>query len=379
MNDNKLKEKITTFAPNGELFTFWKGRIALYCFLKSLNLTYGDEVILPAMTCVVVPNAIIYAGLVPIYIDIDADTFNINTANIEEKVTNKTKVIIIQNTFGLSSDIEKVMAIAKKHKLITIDDCTHGFGGKYNNAPNGSLTDAVFYSSQWNKPISTVIGGYLMVSAPKLIENVKKEYIKYNKPTIIENIKLLILFYIKKWTLNQATYWPLLKLYRWLSKNNLILGSSQKEELIDVKKPKDYEKRMGWFQKKRAIKEISILEGKLHQRKKNAAIITNWLKENNKIHVKDEYISNHSWLKYPIRVNQRSIFMKKAESNKIPLGDWFVSPIHPVQTNYEKWYFEEKKCKQATSASKELVNLPTDFNQMKSLVLFLEDVKDHIL
>ena len=86
MNDNKLKEKITTFAPNGELFTFWKGRIALYCFLKSLNLTYGDEVILPAMTCVVVPNAIIYAGLVPIYIDIDADTFNINTANIEEKV-----------------------------------------------------------------------------------------------------------------------------------------------------------------------------------------------------------------------------------------------------------------------------------------------------
>ena len=117
----------------------------------------GDEVILPGLTCVVVPNAILYAGFVPVYVDIDPDTFNMEPSQIEAKITNKTKVIIIQNTFGLSSNIEDVLDIAKKYQLITIDDCTHGFGGSYNGNPNGGMTDAVFYSSQWNKPFSTVI------------------------------------------------------------------------------------------------------------------------------------------------------------------------------------------------------------------------------
>ena len=126
----------------------------------------NDEVILPAFTCVVVPNAIMYLKAKPVYIDINPETYNISIEKIDEAITENTKVIICQNTFGLSSNIEDIIQIAKKNNLFTIEDCTHGFGGYDNGKPNGTYCDAAFYSTQWNKPFSTGIGGFLVVVIP---------------------------------------------------------------------------------------------------------------------------------------------------------------------------------------------------------------------
>ena len=355
-----------------------KGRVALYCFLKSLNLSPGDEVILPGLTCVVVPNAIIYAGLKPIYIDIEPDSFNMDPKKIKEKITSKTRVVIMQNTFGLSSNVEDVIAIAKQHDLITIDDCTHGFGGHYKDKPNGSLADVAFYSSQWNKPFSTVIGGYLVINNPKYVANVKNEYQSYNMPTIGQNLKILILFYIKKYALFPKTYWVLIRLYRWLSKKNLIMGSSQGSEISSIIKPANYEMQMGWGQQKIGTRQIKQLSNTLKLRQKNAKQFTNWLEANGKISVKSQYHQNHSWLKYPIRVLNRAEFIKRAASSNIMLGDWFVSPIHPVKSNWILWHYQTGTCEHAEKAAKELVNLPMDVLNTKPLLNFLEENQDMI-
>ena len=371
-------KEFNAYYPNGKLFTFWKGRVALYCFLKSLNLSTGDEVILPALTCVVVPNAIIYAGLKPIYIDIEPDSFNMDPKKIKEKITSKTRVVIMQNTFGLSSNVEDVIAIAKQHDLITIDDCTHGFGGHYKGKPNGSLADVAFYSSQWNKPFSTVIGGYLVINNPKYVANVKNEYQSYNMPTIGQNLKILILFYIKKYALFPKTYWVLIRLYRWLSKKNLIMGSSQGSEISSIIKPANYEMQMGWGQQKIGTRQIKQLSNTLKLRQKNAKQFTNWLEANGKISVKSQYHQNHSWLKYPIRVLNRAEFIKRAASSNIMLGDWFVSPIHPVKSNWTLWHYQAGTCEHAEKAAKELVNLPMDVLNTKPLLNFLEENQDMI-
>ena len=317
--DQTFKERLLKYTPKNEPLTFWKGRVALYCFLKSLRLKPGDEVILPGLTCVVVPNAILYAGLVPIYVDINPDTYNLNVDLIESKITSRTKVIITQNTFGLSTDVEKVVNIAKKYNLITIDDCTHGYGGHYNGKPNGSLTDAAFYSSQWNKPFSTVIGGYLIVNNPDLVESVNAEYNGYIKPSQLESFKITCLFLIRKWVLNRYTYWKLLYLYRWLSKMNLILGSSQKDELKNIKKPLNYEKKMGLNQKQIAYNQLEKFDKVLAIRKQNAMIFNQWLADNKKTRVPEVYFQNHAWLKYPLRVKNREEFFKLAELHKVPL------------------------------------------------------------
>lgn len=132
MIENKYRSGIADIlgCDESRIFLYWKGRVALYAILKALQINEGDEVIIPALTCVVVPNAIIYAGLKPVYIDVEEATFNMNTSLIESSITKKTKVIICQNTFGLSSNIEQILLIARKYNLLTVEDCTHGLDRK---------------------------------------------------------------------------------------------------------------------------------------------------------------------------------------------------------------------------------------------------------
>ena len=148
-------------ANASQISLYWKGRVGFYALLKANGIGKGDEVIIPAFTCVVVPNAIIYLGAKPVYVDVNKDTFNTTLNHIKEKVTTKTKCIVIQNTFGLSSEIEEIVEFAKEKEIVTIEDCTHGFGGSYNGKPNGVFADASFFSTQWNKPFSTGIGGFV--------------------------------------------------------------------------------------------------------------------------------------------------------------------------------------------------------------------------
>jgi len=298
---------------------------------------------------------------------------------IEQKITKRTKAIIIQNTFGLSTNVEDIIAIAKTYQLITIDDCTHGFGGRYGNHPNGSFTDAAFFSSQWNKPFSTGLGGYLMINNPKLVTPVTELYRTYQSPTWIESFKLLVLIKVKQWAISDRTYWFFLTLYRWLSNRNLIIGSSQGEELCTLKKPQGYEKKMGWAQINAGIQSLKEIHGILSKRKKTAMVYGRWLKSNNKTHVDDRYHHNHSWLKYPIRVKNRAHFFKLAQESNITLGDWFVSPLHPIKDDWHRWMFTADDCPNARNAAKELVSLETDCNVPQRVIDFLEQHKHYVL
>ena len=113
---SKYKKAIASYlkVDDARVFLFWKGRVGLYAILKALGVSEDDEVIIPAFTCVVVPNAIIYLGAKPVYVDIESSTYNIDIAQVEKAITSKTKVIIAQNTFGLSPNIDALLAIGKK-------------------------------------------------------------------------------------------------------------------------------------------------------------------------------------------------------------------------------------------------------------------------
>jgi perosamine synthetase len=110
-----------------QCFLFWKGRVALYAILKTLEIKEGDEIILPAFTCVVAVNPIIYLGANPVYVDIDPTTYNIDVSMIERKITEKTRAILAQNTFGLAPDLDMILEVANKYKLMVIEDRAHGF------------------------------------------------------------------------------------------------------------------------------------------------------------------------------------------------------------------------------------------------------------
>jgi dTDP-4-amino-4,6-dideoxygalactose transaminase len=360
------------------IFLYWKGRIALYAILKSLELKEDDEVIIPAFTCVVVPNAIIYAGLKPVFVDILPATYNMDVDLIESKITHRTKVIICQNTFGLSSGIEDIISIAKKYNLTTIEDCTHGFGGFYNGKPNGSYCDAAFYSTQWNKPFSTGIGGFLVVNNEIILSKLKSQETNKIKPEFFEKTILTLLIVFRKAFINNYTQSLLVKIYRFLSRYNLTVGSNRGEELNSTAMPIDYYKDISDVQINEGIKSLKNISQLNELRKKNAYEYTQYLKSKNKNHVEENTFANHIFLKYPLLVKNRDVFFELAEKYNITLGDWFLSPLHPVRTQLDKWGLIKNNYPVSSSIAEKIVNLPTDILDTSGVIRFLEKELDLI-
>lgn len=380
MNKIKYKKAIASVleCSSNNVFLYWKGRVALFAILKAMGIGKNDEIILPGFTCVVVPNAIIYTGAKPVYVDITSEDYNMNFDLIEKAITNKTKVIICQNTFGLSSNIEKIVSLAKKYNLFTIEDCTHGFSGYYNGKPNGSYCDAAFYSTQWNKPFSTGIGGFLIVNNNNLLTKVNELEKLKKKSSFFEKAVLSSLLTFKNILLNKYTHWFLVNVYRFFSKKNIVVGSNQGQELSGTEMPEDYFKDISSVQVFAGLKNLKKLEHINELRKKNAKDYTDFLKNNNKTFVKEKYFKNHLFLKYPLIVKNREVFFELAQNQNITLGDWFLSPIHPIKKEFTKWDFEEKQFPVAVSLSKKMVNLPTDIPDNKKVIEFLAKFIDQI-
>lgn len=379
--EEKYKTAIASYlaAEKEDIFLYWKGRVALYALLKAINVKEGDEVIVPAFTCVVVPNAIKYCGATPIYVDINSTTYNTDIDKIEEKITPRTKVILCQNTFGLSSNVEELVSLAKKYNLYTIEDCTHGFGGTYNGKPNGTFCDAAFFSTQWNKPFSTGIGGFAYCKDDNLKEMLNRVNLELDKANAKDNFSLSLLYFVREHILVNSLYWQMLKIYRWLSKKNLILGSSSGEELVSTQMPRNYFKGISKSQIKKGYTAITNFSKTLQLRKENALIYSSYLKKNGKIYVNEALFENHAFLKYPLLVKDKTEVLYLANKMNIPLGEWFCSPLHPVMENLERWDMNTELFPQTCQVAAQIVNLPTDTQSIEKILVFLRKIESMII
>ena len=117
-----------SMALNRNFIMYYKGRVALYAFLDAMGIGKGDQVLMPAYTCVVVPNAVLYKGAQPVYVDIELDSFSVNPKLVEAALTPSVKAVLCQNTYGLSAHVDEVVALCKERGIWSIEDCTHGFG-----------------------------------------------------------------------------------------------------------------------------------------------------------------------------------------------------------------------------------------------------------
>jgi len=355
------------------VYLYWKGRVALYALLKALDIGPGDEVVVPAYTCVVVPNAIMYLGAKPIYVDINLQTFNVGASGVRSAISPKTKAIICQNTYGLSVELEEICEIATEFGITTIEDCTHGFGGTYNGQPNGVSCDAAIFSTQWNKPHSTGIGGF----ATTKNENIKLALERTNKeliaPNLMETLQLRCLVAARHHLLNEKSYWTLVKLYRWLSSKNFVVGSSSPVELGGVSLPANYFKGHTTFQSNEGLKGLKSLQGTIQRRTHISSQYTDFLSGLGKNCVEAKYNGNHSFLKYPLLVNDRTTFQQIAENNRIVLGEWFTSPLHPVEGNLDRWHLNIRDFPTAGFAARHVVNLPTTPNSIDNVIGFLSE------
>ncbi|MBW1972642.1 MAG: DegT/DnrJ/EryC1/StrS family aminotransferase [Deltaproteobacteria bacterium] len=146
---------------------------ALHIALTLLGIKENDEVILPAFTYVATANAIEYLKAKPVFVDINIDTFNIKTEDIEKKITNKTKVIIPVHLFGLCADIDPILNLANKYKLKIVEDAACALGSYYKDTHAGLFGDIGCFSFHPRKIITTGEGGMIVTKHKPLIEKAK--------------------------------------------------------------------------------------------------------------------------------------------------------------------------------------------------------------
>jgi len=130
----------------------------------------GDEVILPSYTFVSTANALVRVGAKPVFVDVRADTLNLDENLIEAAITNKTKAILPVHYAGIGCEMDRIMAIANKHKLLVIEDAAQGVGADYNGRALGSIGHLGAYSFHETKNYICGEGGALCINDPQLIK-----------------------------------------------------------------------------------------------------------------------------------------------------------------------------------------------------------------
>lgn len=147
-----------------EAVMFAHGRSGLFALLKIWGLR-ECEVICPAYTCVVVPNAIVLSGNEPVFVDCACGSFNMDLGAIRAAVTERTRAIVATHLFGYPMDVEAVQAIADEarlrygHKVYVVQDCAHSYGARWNGELVSASGDAAIFGSNISKIINSIFGG----------------------------------------------------------------------------------------------------------------------------------------------------------------------------------------------------------------------------
>ncbi|HCO94571.1 MAG TPA: hypothetical protein DIU00_11585 [Phycisphaerales bacterium] len=355
----KYQHKFARFLGAERAFAFWKGRVALYALLRALDVGRGDEVILPGYTCVMNVNPIKYVGARPVYVDIEPDTFNMNVNLLEEKITSKTKVIIAQHTYGYPCEMDAIMNITGSHCIPIIEDCCLALGSKYKGRMAGTFGRAGYFSSQWNKPYTTGLGGMVITSDRELAERI--ESLAENEmrpPSGREVFMLRVQLMIYRLLIYPRTTALAQNLFRYLTKKGAVVGSSSTSEFEPVKED-DFFKAISTVQAHSGIRQLGKIEQNIAHRRKMAQLYDELLA------AKDFKPSNDSrdsaepvLVRYPVRIAEKDEALTQAAKAGVELGSWFECPLHPIETPLASYDYKLGMCPEAEKASREVVNLP---------------------
>lgn len=155
-------------------FSVSNGTAALHIANLVLNIKSGDEVIVPSLTFVATANSVLYAGARPVFADVDSQhNFSISPKRIEEKITKKTKAILVVHYAGYPCDMGQIMGIAKENKLSVIEDAAHAPGSRFSGKRLGTIGDVGCFSFFSNKNLVTGEGGMIVTNKDELAEKIK--------------------------------------------------------------------------------------------------------------------------------------------------------------------------------------------------------------
>ncbi|KAI9132383.1 DegT/DnrJ/EryC1/StrS aminotransferase family protein [Acaryochloris sp. CCMEE 5410] len=311
-------------------FAFMSGRVSLSACIYALNLQPGDEVILPAYTCVVVPNAFYFAGIKPVYCDIELETYGLDVNEVKAHITPRVRAILLHHLYGLvCRDYHAILDLAKCYSLSVIEDCCHATGAKYRGEKVGNLGDVAFYSSEQSKIFNTIQGGFSTTNNLELANKMKEYYNCAAYPDSVWIQKQLYNVLLNFYECKHPKKWILRDIIQLRYGHKRLLSTTAEEE--KGIRPKHYGCKMPAPIAAIGSNQIKKLDYYNSRRRETAKYWDIWCENNN--YTKPVVIDNSVpvYLRYPVLVEP---FKKQNRSwaNKqlgVDLGIWFASNIHP--------------------------------------------------
>ena len=289
------------------------GTSALHLAIVSTGIKPGDEVILPSFTFVATAEAVVMAGGIPVFVDINPETFNINPKKIEEKITDKTRIIIPVDLFGLPANLKSIREIAISRNIFVIEDAAQAHGAKYLGKSVGFLSNAACWSFYASKNMTTGEGGIITTNSSDMADSMRMlrthgEKTKYSSITLGYNYRM--------------------------SELQAAIG------LVQLKK-------LGNFVAKRT---------------KNAKKLTEMLSKENRLELpsdSEEMISG--WNLYTVKLKdstqkERDRIVELLRKNGIGAAVYYTNPVHLMP--YYKQNFGTYNLPETENAAKKVISLP---------------------
>src|SRR5271167_1869504 len=161
------------------------GTVAIQAALKAINIRPGDEVLVPAYTWEGTVGPVLLVNAVPVFVDVDPDTYCLDAKLLEQAITPKTKAILPVHLGMRFADLDVLMAIAKKHNIKVIEDCAHAHGGMWKGKGAGSMGDLGAFSFQSSKLITSGEGGAVITNNLEYMERVQS-YINAGRASVTD-------------------------------------------------------------------------------------------------------------------------------------------------------------------------------------------------
>ena len=374
----EIEEEFRKYLGVKYAVSFNSGRSAFLAILEALGFERGSEIVLQAFTCNAASNPIIWAGLKPVYQDVNKEDFNIEVNGLEKKLSLKTKALVVQHTFGLAADMDRVSDFCRSNNLVLIEDCAHSLGSSFQGKKLGTIGKASFFSFSRDKIISSVYGGVAVTNDDEIGRKLQ---------SLQENMGYPSFFWIWQQLLHPVLMnWVIMPFYGFLGKYLLILLQWLNVLSKAVHWKEKRGRKPGYFPKRLpnalallALNQFKKLDYFNQHRKQIARIYFEGLK-NSSFELPKTYPGRENvFLRFTVKHAQAHQIIRQAWKKNILLGDWYTTAIAPHDTRAEKLGYISGCCIGAEGLSKQVLNLPTHINisekEAQKIISFLSKWK----
>ncbi|MFA9289186.1 MAG: DegT/DnrJ/EryC1/StrS family aminotransferase [Weeksellaceae bacterium] len=346
----KLKQKFFTDSAN--IHFFLTGRSAIYYFLKSLNLPTGSSILVQGFTCEAVVLPILAHQFNPIYVDITADDYSMDPADLKKKYTPECRVLILQHSFGITPTKRKeILQFAKAHDLVVLEDVAHGFDANLFQLKR--LPTHLLLSFGRSKAFSSVFGGAIVTTSATLSSRLDEIEKTLRQPDFGFMIRLLL--YKPLTYIIRSSYKLVIGkvLHKLLTAMNLLIP-----EITQKEKKGNYDYV---FSKAYPHAAATLMLQQLQAYNDVAKRRTNIVSMYNK--ALELSTTETSLIRYPIRTPYRDKLRTASRRKNVFLGVWYDQVIGPKALDMGKVRYVKGSCPQAEALCEEILNLPTNITR----------------